>query len=114
MFFMKQLPTKNQTQSDRQSICVKLPKLLAILYDCSIGEERVDMVISQILVLRKIIGLDKKLRNPKIIGIHVFYETITTEKPNQACPKLSPYLKIITVNFSPQLSQFKLSSILSE
>ena len=34
---------------------MKLPKLLArnSLYDCSIGEERVGMVASQILVLRK-------------------------------------------------------------
>ncbi len=34
---------------------MKLPKLLArnSLYDCSIGEERDDMVTSQILVLRK-------------------------------------------------------------
>jgi len=34
---------------------VKLPKLLArnSLYDCSIGEERVGMVASHILVLRK-------------------------------------------------------------
>ena len=34
---------------------MKLPKLLArnSLYDCSVGEERDGMVISQILVLRK-------------------------------------------------------------
>ena len=34
---------------------MRLPKLLArnSLYDCSNGEDRVDMVVSQILVLRK-------------------------------------------------------------